>query len=76
MKIEKNIKQQFYSVSDFATIFGISEPGVRARIYRKQIPFIKLMGRVMISAEWTDKMLKKAQTDIEKLNDLHKDFKV
>jgi hypothetical protein len=66
-RMKEKIEQLFYSVKDMATMFGATEASIRARISRKEIPTVKFFGRVMISKQWINKMLKQLEEEQDSL---------
>ena len=51
LKLESAVEKQFYTVTELATILGLTEPSIRARLQRGEIEFEKLGKRVLIRKE-------------------------
>ena len=51
LKLDSAVEKQFYTVTELATILGLTEPSIRARLQRGEIEFEKLGKRVLIRKE-------------------------
>lgn len=57
LKLESAVEKQFYTVTELATILGLTEPSIRARLQRKEIPYEKLGKRVLIRKEVLENLI-------------------
>lgn len=51
LKLDSAVEKQFYTVTELATILGLTEPSIRARLKRGEIKYEKLGKRVLIRKE-------------------------
>lgn len=54
------IDREFYTITQLSEVLGLTEPSIRSKIARNQIPTVKLGGRVLISTSWVRRLIKKA----------------
>ena len=57
LKLESAVEKQFYTVTELATILGLTEPSIRARLQRGEIEFEKLGKRVLIRKEVLENLI-------------------
>ena len=57
LKLESTVEKQFYTVTELATILGLTEPSIRARLQRGEIKYEKLGKRVLIRKEVLESMI-------------------
>ena len=57
LKLESTVEKQFYTVTELATILGLTEPSIRARLQRGEIEFEKLGKRVLIRKEVLENLI-------------------
>ena len=50
-KMNSTIKKQWYTITEVASYLGLTEPAVRARLQRKEIPYERLGKRVLIKKD-------------------------
>jgi|TARA_B100001971_G_scaffold120535_1_gene110973 excisionase family DNA binding protein len=57
LKLDSAVEKQFYTVTELATILGLTEPSIRARLQRGEIEFEKLGKRVLIRKEVLENLI-------------------
>ena len=57
LKLESAVEKQCYTVTELATILGLTEPSIRARLQRGEIEFEKLGKRVLIRKEVLENLI-------------------
>ena len=57
LKLDSAVEKQFYTVTVLATILGLTEPSIRARLQRGEIEFEKLGKRVLIRKEVLENLI-------------------
>ena len=57
LKLDSAVEKQFYTVTELATILGLTEPSIRARLQRGEIEFEKLGKRVLIRKEVIENLI-------------------
>mgnify|MGYP006412018549 FL=1 len=57
LKLESAVEKQYYTVTELATILGLTEPSIRARLQRGEIEFEKLGKRVLIRKEVLENLI-------------------
>ena len=57
LKLDPAVEKQFYTVTELATILGLTEPSIRARLQRGEIEFEKLGKRVLIRKEVLENLI-------------------
>ena len=57
LKLDSAVEKQFYTVTELATILGLTEPSIRARLQRGEIEFEKLGTRVLIRKEVLENLI-------------------
>jgi len=50
----------FYTIAELSNLLGLTEASIRSRIYRKQLPKVKLGGRILIPTIFIEKLIKQA----------------
>ncbi|MBC8256152.1 MAG: helix-turn-helix domain-containing protein [Candidatus Marinimicrobia bacterium] len=50
----------FYTIAELSNLLGLTEASLRSRIYRKQLPKVKLGGRILIPTTFIEKLIKQA----------------
>jgi excisionase family DNA binding protein len=50
----------FYTIAELSNLLGLTEASIRSRIYRKQLPKVKLGGRILIPTTFIEKLIKQA----------------
>tara|TARA_Y100000294_G_C8535679_1_gene328952 strand:- start:1187 stop:1393 length:207 start_codon:yes stop_codon:yes gene_type:complete len=50
-KMNSTIEKQWYTITEVASYLGLTEPAVRARLQRKEIPYERLGKRVLIKKD-------------------------
>ena len=50
----------FYTIPELSHLLGLTEATVRSKIYRNQLPKVKLGGRVLIPTSFIEKLIKRA----------------
>ena len=68
--MNEKIEKIFYTINELSQLISISAAGIRSKIYRKQIPSYKILGRVMIPVQWVKQIIKKACNDAQDINEL------
>ena len=49
--MNSTIEKQWYTITEVASYLGLTEPAVRARLQRKEIPYERLGKRVLIKKD-------------------------
>jgi len=57
LKLDSAVEKQYYTVTELATILGLTEPSIRARLQRKEIPYEKLGKRVLIRKDVLENLI-------------------
>ncbi|GEM_PF-1044326 len=57
LKLDSAVEKQFYTVTELATILGLTEPSIRARLQRGEIEFEKLGKRVLIRKDVLENLI-------------------
>ena len=57
LKLDSAVEKQFYTVTQLATILGLTEPSIRARLQRGEIEFEKLGKRVLIRKDVLENLI-------------------
>ena len=57
LKSDSAVEKQFYTVTELATILGLTEPSIRARLQRGEIEFEKLGKRVLIRKDVLENLI-------------------
>tara|TARA_B100000700_G_C14532283_1_gene618102 strand:- start:195 stop:395 length:201 start_codon:yes stop_codon:yes gene_type:complete len=52
--------KMFYTIAELSNVLGLTEASLRSRIYRKQLPIVKLGGRTLIPTSFIENLIKKA----------------
>jgi excisionase family DNA binding protein len=52
--------KMFYTIAELSNLLGLTEASLRSRIYRKQLPKVKLGGRILIPTTFIEKLIKQA----------------
>jgi hypothetical protein len=52
--------KMFYTIAELSNVLGLTEASLRSRIYRKQLPTVKLGGRTLIPTSFIENLIKKA----------------
>ena len=68
--MNEKIEKMFYTINELSQLISISAAGIRSKIYRKQIPSYKILGRVMIPVQWVKQVIKKACNDAQDISEL------
>ena len=68
--MNEKIEKMFYTINELSQLISISAAGIRSKIFRKQIPSYKILGRVMIPVQWVKQIIKKACNDAQDINEL------
>jgi glutathionyl-hydroquinone reductase len=68
--MNEKIEKIFYTINELSQLISISAAGIRSKIYRKQIPSYKILGRVMIPVQWVKQVIKKACNDAQDISEL------
>ena len=68
--MNEKIEKIFYTINELSQLISISAAGIRSKIFRKQIPSYKILGRVMIPVQWVKQIIKKACNDAQDINEL------
>ena len=68
--MNEKIEKMFYTINELSQLISISAAGIRSKIYRKQIPSYKILGRVMIPVQWVKQVIRKACNDAQDINEL------
>ena len=68
--MNEKIEKMFYTINELSQLISISTAGIRSKIYRKQIPTYKILGRVMIPVQWVKQIIKKACNDAQDITEL------
>ena len=68
--MNEKIEKIFYTINELSQLISISAAGIRSKIFRKQIPSYKILGRVMIPVQWLKQIIKKACNDAQDINEL------
>ena len=68
--MNEKIEKIFYTINELSQLISISAAGIRSKIYRKQIPSYKILGRVMIPVQWVKQIIKKACNDAQDISEL------
>jgi hypothetical protein len=56
-EMKDKIEKLFYTINELSQLLSISSAGIRSKIYRGEIPKLKIMGRVMIPVQWVNKII-------------------
>ena len=64
------VEKMFYTINELSQLISISAAGIRSKIYRKQIPSYKILGRVMIPVQWVKQVIRKACNDAQDISEL------
>jgi|TARA_B100001971_G_C17893269_1_gene384149 excisionase family DNA binding protein len=57
LKLDSAVEKQYYTVTELSTILGLTEPSIRARLQRNEIPYEKLGKRVLIRKDVLEKLI-------------------
>jgi len=57
LKLESAVEKQYYTVTELATILGLTEPSIRARLQRGEIKYEKLGKRVLIRKDVLENLI-------------------
>jgi len=57
LKLDSAVEKQFYTVTELAIILGLTEPSIRARLQRGEIPYEKLGKRVLIRKDVLENLI-------------------
>ena len=57
LKLDSAVEKQFYTVTELATILGLTEPSIRVRLQRGEIEFEKLGKRVLIRKDVLENLI-------------------
>ncbi len=68
--MNEKIEKMFYTINELSQLISISAAGIRSKIFRKQIPSYKILGRVMIPVQWVKQVIKKACNDAQDISEL------
>ena len=68
--MNEKIEKIFYTINELSQLISISAAGIRSKIFRKQIPSYKILGRVMIPVQWVKQVIKKACNDAQDISEL------
>ena len=68
--MNEKIEKIFYTINELSQLISISAAGIRSKIFRKQIPSYKILGRVMIPVQWVKQIIKKACNDAQDISEL------
>ena len=68
--MNEKIEKMFYTINELSQLISISAAGIRSKIYRKQIPSYKILGRVMIPVQWVKQVIRKACNDAQDISEL------
>ena len=68
--MNEKIEKIFYTINELSQLISISAAGIRSKIYRKQIPSYKILGRVMIPVQWVKQVIRKACNDAQDITEL------
>jgi glutathionyl-hydroquinone reductase len=68
--MNEKIEKIFYTINELSQLISISAAGIRSKIYRKQIPSYKILGRVMIPVQWVKQVIRKACNDAQDISEL------
>jgi len=52
--------KMFYTIAELSNVLGLTEASLRSRIYRKQLPTVKLGGRTLIPTSFIENLIKQA----------------
>jgi len=63
LKLDSAVEKQFYTVTELATILGLTEPSIRARLQRGEIPYEKLGKRVLIRKDVLENLIGGAENE-------------
>jgi excisionase family DNA binding protein len=63
LKLDSAVEKQFYTVTELATILGLTEPSIRARLQRGEIEFEKLGKRVLIRKDVLENLIGGTQNE-------------
>jgi len=58
LKLDSAVEKQFYTVTELAVILGLTEPSIRARLQRGEIPYEKLGKRVLIRKDVLENLIR------------------
>ena len=68
--MNEKIEKIFYTINELSQLISISAAGIRSKIYRKQIPSYKILGRVMVPVQWVKQVIRKACNDAQDISEL------
>jgi excisionase family DNA binding protein len=57
LKLDSAVEKQYYTVTELSTILGLTEPSIRARLQRNEIPYEKLGKRVLIRKDVLENLI-------------------
>ena len=57
LKLDSAVEKQFYTVTELAIILGLTEPSIRARLQRGEIPYEKLGKRLLIRKDVLENLI-------------------
>jgi len=55
--MKDKIEKLFYTINELSQLLSISSAGLRSKLYRGEIPKLKILGRVMVPVQWVNKII-------------------
>jgi hypothetical protein len=56
-EMKDKIEKLFYTINELSQLLSISSAGLRSKLYRGEIPKLKILGRVMVPVQWVNKII-------------------
>ena len=61
------VERQFYTIRQLSEVLGLSESSIRSKVARHQIKTVRLGGRVLVPAQWVQKLINKAYDESQEV---------